>query len=36
MPIYEYRCRSCETTFEALVRGGRHRHLPALWKLVVE
>ncbi|MFC2037913.1 zinc ribbon domain-containing protein [Chloroflexota bacterium] len=21
MPIYEYRCRSCETTFEALVRG---------------
>jgi putative FmdB family regulatory protein len=21
MPIYEYRCRGCETTFEALVRG---------------
>ncbi len=21
MPIYEYRCRSCETTFEELVRG---------------
>jgi putative FmdB family regulatory protein len=21
MPIYEYRCRDCETTFEALVRG---------------
>jgi putative FmdB family regulatory protein len=20
MPIYEYRCRDCETTFEALVR----------------
>jgi len=20
MPIYEYRCQSCETTFEALVR----------------
>ena len=22
MPIYEYRCRDCDTTFEALVRGG--------------
>jgi putative FmdB family regulatory protein len=22
MPIYEYRCRNCDTTFEALVRGG--------------
>lgn len=22
MPIYEYRCRSCEHSFEALVRGG--------------
>jgi len=22
MPIYEYRCRDCETTFEVLVRGG--------------
>lgn len=21
MPIYEYRCQSCTTTFEALVRG---------------
>lgn len=21
MPIYEYRCRECETTFEVLVRG---------------
>jgi putative FmdB family regulatory protein len=21
MPIYEYRCRNCDTTFEALVRG---------------
>jgi putative FmdB family regulatory protein len=21
MPIYEYRCRGCETTFDALVRG---------------
>ena len=21
MPIYEYRCRGCETTLEALVRG---------------
>lgn len=23
MPIYEYRCAECGTTFEALVRGGR-------------
>jgi putative FmdB family regulatory protein len=23
MPIYEYRCLDCGTTFEALVRGGR-------------
>jgi putative FmdB family regulatory protein len=23
MPIYEYRCRGCETTFELLVRGDR-------------
>jgi putative FmdB family regulatory protein len=22
MPIYEYRCLSCDATFEALVRGG--------------
>jgi putative FmdB family regulatory protein len=22
MPIYEYRCQGCETTFEVLVRGG--------------
>jgi putative FmdB family regulatory protein len=22
MPIYEYRCNSCETEFETLVRGG--------------
>jgi putative FmdB family regulatory protein len=22
MPIFEYRCRSCETQFEMLVRGG--------------
>ena len=22
MPIYEYHCCDCETTFEALVRGG--------------
>ena len=22
MPIYEYRCRTCNATFEALVRGG--------------
>jgi putative FmdB family regulatory protein len=21
MPIYEYRCQACETTFESLVRG---------------
>lgn len=23
MPIYEYRCQGCKTTFEALVRGER-------------
>ncbi len=22
MPIYEYTCRDCDATFEALVRGG--------------
>jgi putative FmdB family regulatory protein len=22
MPIYEYRCRDCDTAFEAFVRGG--------------
>ena len=22
MPIYEYRCRSCDATFEVMVRGG--------------
>jgi len=22
MPIYEYRCRDCDATFEVLVRGG--------------
>ena len=22
MPIYEYRCRNCDATFESLVRGG--------------
>lgn len=23
MPLYEYRCESCETRFEALVQGGQ-------------
>ena len=29
MPIYEYRCRACAHAFEALVRGGTRRPVPA-------
>ena len=29
MPIYEYRCRACDRTFEALVRGGDTPACPA-------
>ncbi len=29
MPIYEYRCRACDRTFEALVRAGDTPACPA-------
>ncbi|HMA67278.1 MAG TPA: zinc ribbon domain-containing protein [Desulfosalsimonadaceae bacterium] len=28
MPIYEYTCRKCEETFEALIRGGEKPSCP--------
>ena len=28
MPLYEYACRSCGETFEALVRGSEEPHCP--------
>jgi len=28
MPIYEYRCRDCDATFEQLVRGGEQPECP--------
>jgi putative FmdB family regulatory protein len=28
MPIFEYRCRECEQSFEALVRGGESPECP--------
>jgi putative FmdB family regulatory protein len=39
MPVYEYRCRDCDTTFEVLVRGDNavtcpHCGSPALNKLL--
>jgi putative FmdB family regulatory protein len=28
MPIYEYRCKSCETVYEELVTGDRDKKIP--------
>jgi putative FmdB family regulatory protein len=36
MPIYEYRCRECDTTFELLVRSGTTVTCPACGSLAAE